>query len=240
MLDDLRALVVFAHVVEARSFSKAAAQLGITKSAVSKHVQVLEGNLGAQLLTRTTRKLQLTDVGERVYEAAFRIRESAELARDAVSSHIGTVSGTLRVTAPAVLGRKYLVPLVAEFLAQHPALRIELNLSDAFIDLVAERIDVALRIGRVSDPSLVVRRIAEAKAVLCASPAYLRHAEAARRPGRLRVDPPHAAHRGQPRGAAQGAQAGARAGQGPSRLQRRGGRRAGGRERLRRDPGSGV
>src|SRR6476620_10753463 len=116
MLDELRGLLVFAHVVDARSFSSAAKQLGITKSAVSKHIQQLEERLGVQLMVRTTRQLSLTEVGQRVYAASTGIRDSAEIAREAASSHSGTITGTLRITAPAMLGRKHVVPVVTAFM----------------------------------------------------------------------------------------------------------------------------
>lgn len=164
---------MFAHVVDGRSFSKAAKGLGITKSAVSKHIQQLEERLGVQLLVRTTRQLSLTEVGERVYAASAGIRDSVEVAQEAASSHAGTITGTLRVTAPAMLGRKHVIPVVTEFMEDHPGLSVHLTLTDAFVDLVAERIDVALRVGRVVDPSLVARRLATVPMIVCAAPRYL-------------------------------------------------------------------
>jgi DNA-binding transcriptional LysR family regulator len=175
MFQDLRGLLVFAHVVETKSFSAAAARLGVTKSAVSKLVAGLEKDLGVQLLVRTTRKLALTDVGERVYESCARLASDVEAAEQAAASHRSMVVGQLRVTAPAVLGRKYLVPLVTEFLSEHPKLSIELDLGDRYVDIVEERIDVAFRVGRAfSDSSLRARRIVDVPLRVCASPEYLR------------------------------------------------------------------
>lgn len=173
MLDQLRSLVVFAEVVEAKSFARAAARLGMTRSAVSKHVAQLEARLGVQLLSRTTRKLSLTEVGERVLAASRAVRDGAELAREAAHAQIGVVEGVLRVTAPANLGRKYLVPLARELLDTHPRLELTLLLSDSYLDLVDERIDVALRVGGFVDSSLVARRIAKVEALICAAPRYL-------------------------------------------------------------------
>lgn len=173
MLQDLRALVVFAHVVETRSFTKAAERLAITRSAVSKHIATLEAELGVQLLVRTTRKLSLTEVGERVYASCARIREDVESAREAALTHSSQVVGHLRIAAPAALGRLHVVPLVTEFLAAHPDTTAELFLSDSFADLVEDRIDVALRVGRVREASLVARRLTSVRLLLCASPAYL-------------------------------------------------------------------
>jgi DNA-binding transcriptional LysR family regulator len=199
MFDDLRGLLVFAHVADARSFSLAATRLGITKSAVSKHVRQLEEHLGVQLLVRTTRKLSLTEVGERVYAASVGVRDSAEIAREAASSHAGVISGTLRVTAPSELGRKYLVPVVTSLLERHPGLSVDLVLTDTFLDLVAERIDVAVRIdallargparvGRALGSGLqglVARRLAKVRLVPCASPQYLARHGVPRTPSEL-------------------------------------------------------
>lgn len=173
MLEHLRGLWVFAEVVDARSFVRAAERLGMTRSAVSKHVAQLEAQLGVQLLARTTRKLSLTEVGEGVYAAAVAMRESVERAHDAAHSHQGVVAGTLRVTAPVGLGRAYLVPLARELLSQHPRLELALVLSDGYLDLLDERIDVALRVGSFVDSSLVAARVAPVSIAFGASPSYL-------------------------------------------------------------------
>jgi DNA-binding transcriptional LysR family regulator len=178
MLEQLRGLVVFVEVVEGKSFARAAERLGMTRSAVSKHVAQLESQLGVQLLSRTTRKLSLTEVGERVYAVSRNVRDSAELAREAAHTHQGTVEGTLRVTAPVGLGRTYLVPLARDLMAQHPRLEVALLLSDSYMDLVEERIDVALRVARSAergpaDSSLVARSVAPVSIVFCAAPSYL-------------------------------------------------------------------
>ncbi len=173
MLEDLRGYVVFSHVVEAQSFSKAAQRLGITKSAVSKHIQQLESRLGVQLLVRTTRKLSTTDVGERVYAASLSLREGADAAQEAALTHTGVISGTLRLTASSVFGRKHVVPVVTAFMERHPELNVELVLTDTFLDLVEARIDVAIRVGRIVDPSLVVRKLVRVPFAMCASPRYL-------------------------------------------------------------------
>lgn len=173
MLEQLRGLVVFAEVVDGKSFARAADRLGMTRSAVSKHVAQLEAQLGVQLLSRTTRKLSLTEVGQRVYDASSGVREGAELAREAAHTHQGRVEGTLRVTAPVGLGRTYLIPLADELMRLHPRLEIALLLSDQYVDLVEERIDVALRVGHSHDSSLVARRIGPMSMAFCAAPRYL-------------------------------------------------------------------
>lgn len=170
---DVRGLLAFAKVVESRSFSSAAAQLGVTKSAVSKLVASTEAALGAQLLVRTTRKLALTDAGEAVYAACTHLERDLEAVRQAAARH-GSVVGHLRVTAPAVLGREQLIPLAAQFLERHPQVSMDIVLSDDFVDLMAQHVDVALRVRRsFSESSLVVRRITSVPIVICGSPAYL-------------------------------------------------------------------
>lgn len=186
MLDELRGLVVFAELAESMSFTRAADRLSMTRSAVSKHIARLERQLGVQLLTRTTRKLSLTEAGERVRPLAAQMARSVELSREAARSHTGGMVGHLRIAAPAELGRTYLMALLTRFLAAHPALSAELVLGDAFVDLVAERIDVALRVGRFTDSTLVSRRIANVEAVVCAAPSYLAEHGAPKSPAQLR------------------------------------------------------
>jgi DNA-binding transcriptional LysR family regulator len=185
MLEELRGLVVFAQLAEVLSFSKAAERLGMTRSAVSKHIANLERQLGAQLLVRTTRKISLTEAGERVRPMAAQIAESVELSREAARGKEGSMAGHLRIAAPSLLGRSYLVELVTRFLAEHPQVTAELVLADAYVDIVSERIDVALRVGRFIDSTLVARRVAKVEALLCAAPAYLERMGAPRSPGEL-------------------------------------------------------
>ncbi len=169
----MRALIAFAKVVEAESFSGAAAQLGITKSAVSKLIAGLEESLGVRVLVRTTRRSSLTGGGGSGYEACARPGDDLEAVRQAAAPH-GSVVGHLRVTAPGVLGREQLIPLTVEFLKLHPELSIEVILSDEFLDVFDKRIDVALRVRRnFSDSSLRARRLAGVPLVMCASPVYL-------------------------------------------------------------------
>jgi DNA-binding transcriptional LysR family regulator len=187
MLESLRSLYVFAHVAETLSFSRAAEHLDITKSAVSKHVAQLEAELGVQLIVRTTRKLVLTDVGERVYAASARIPHDIEAAREAAHAQSSAVSGKLRVTAPTALGRHYLMPLIVDFMALHPEVSIDLLLGDAFVDLVEQRIDIALRATRTPEAqqSLVSRRVATIEVVLVGAPEYLKRFGVPRTPADL-------------------------------------------------------
>jgi DNA-binding transcriptional LysR family regulator len=182
---DVRSLSLFADVVKTRSFTRTAERHGVTKSAVSKQIASLESELGVQLFVRTTRKLSLTDVGERVHAHCLRIAEELDALHEAAHSTSRDVAGHLRIAAPAALGRTYLMQLLAEFLALHPKLSAEVFPSDAFVDLVAERIDVALRVGRVSETSLVTRKLARVPILLCAAPSYLAKTSPPRAPRHL-------------------------------------------------------
>lgn len=171
---DLQGLAVFARVVEARSFSGAARALGTTTSAVSKRVARLEERLGVRLFARTTRRVELTEAGSTLYGHATRVLRELEDAEAAVAALEGAPRGTLRVSAPVILGERHLAPLVPGLLARFPELRIALSLSDRFVDLFAERYDVAVRVGTLAsqDASLVGARAGATHPVVCASPAY--------------------------------------------------------------------
>jgi DNA-binding transcriptional LysR family regulator len=181
-MDKLTGMAVFARVIDAGSFTAAAAQLGMSKSAVSKAIAALEDRLGARLLNRTTRRLALTEVGHAFYERCARIVAEAEEAELAVTRLQLTPRGTLRVNAPMSFGALHLGPALAGFLGRYPDLKVELELSDRFVDLLEEGYDVAVRIAAtLPDSSLIARRITVDDAVICASPAYWR------RHGRPRV-----------------------------------------------------
>lgn len=171
-MNELKQLALFAEVVRAGSLSAAARALGISTSAVSQQLRALEQAHGVTLLHRSTRKLALTDAGQRLathcralVEAAGRAREQLELARDALE-------GELRVSAPVGFAR-HVAPALAPLLAQHPALQLRLQVDDAMIDLIDARIDLALRAGRLPDSGWVAQRVAEIGFVLCGAPGYL-------------------------------------------------------------------
>jgi len=172
-LPDLEAWAIFAAVVEHRSFSAAADGIGLSKATVSKAVSRLEAQLGQSLFHRTSRRLALTEAGRPLADHAQRIvaeaRAAEEAARDAASSPAGTV----RLAAPMSFGIANVAPLVARFLTLHPGVQIDLHLSDARVDIVAEGFDVALRIGDLADSSLRARRLCGIATHIVAAPAYL-------------------------------------------------------------------
>jgi len=173
-MDRIAALRTFAAVAEAQSFSSAASHLKTSKSAVSKHVTALEQDLGVKLLSRATRKVSLTAAGETYVRRAERIIAELDEADQAVRQEAAAPAGRLRLAAPMTFGVMHMGDFIAEFLKKHPGITVDLNLSDRYIDLVEERIDVAIRIGRLKDSSLQARVLAPSKMYVCASPRYLK------------------------------------------------------------------
>lgn len=172
-MPDLNVIPIFVAVVEQGSFSGAAKALGLSKSAVSKRVTKLEADLGVRLLHRTTRSLQLTEPGEQYFNHAQDVMKSAQQAADHAVEWQHQPKGVLRLSLPMSLGRLHIAPLITEFLAAFPDLTIELNLNDAWSDLIVGRYDVAIRMGPLPDSEFVARKFAAIGSVLCASPAYV-------------------------------------------------------------------
>lgn len=170
--EDVGAYVTFARVVEQESFTGAAEVLGLTKSAVSKQIAKLEESLGVRLLNRTTRKIQITEAGYVFYERCRRIADEVEEARAAVTSLQTSPRGLLRISASVSYGMLHLSKILPDFMKQNPDLHVDLSLSDRKIDLLEEGIDVAVRIGRLTDSSLIAKKITTFCSVVAASPAY--------------------------------------------------------------------
>jgi DNA-binding transcriptional LysR family regulator len=163
----------FVRVVESGSFSAVAREARSTQSAISKQVAALERELGAKLLSRTTRSLALTEAGTRYFEQARRLVAEIAEAEAELQQGEQQLSGWLRVAASVGYGRLKLLPLVKSFLATHPNVKIDLRLNDGFVDLVEEGIDLAVRIGELADSSLLARRIGTTQRVVLASRQYL-------------------------------------------------------------------
>jgi len=185
-MDRFEDLQAFVAVVEAGSFTAAAERLDSAKSAVSRRISKLEERLGVQLLHRTTRSLSLTESGRSFYEHSARILADLDEAEAAVQQAHGELRGTLKVALPLSFGVRHMGKPIAAFAKLHPKIQFELDLNDRRIDLIEEGVDLALRIGRLSDSSLIARRLFDARTVACASPHYLHEHGAPETPEDLR------------------------------------------------------
>ena len=179
---DLNSLAIFAKVVEARSFSEAARRLKMPISTVSRRVAELEDQLGVGLLERSTRNLRLTDVGGEVFEHAQRSTEISEAVSGIVSNQSATVSGVLRLSAPPSISDTLVVPLVIAFQASYPDVRVQILVTDRFVDHIAEGVDLVFRLGMLKDSSLVARKLLTYRHQLVASPAYIERVKPPEKP----------------------------------------------------------
>ncbi|MFK7963838.1 MAG: LysR family transcriptional regulator [Burkholderiaceae bacterium] len=167
---------VFIAIVDEGSLTRAADRLGLSLAVCSKRLLTLENRLGVRLLNRTTRQQHLTDAGSLYYEHCLRIQEDIDAVESSLAGLRDSIQGTLRVTTSASFGRKHVSPVVPEFLKQHPGIKLQLIMTDNVLDMVAEGIDVGIRIGALADSSLIAIKLAPNRRVLCASPAYLQRA----------------------------------------------------------------
>lgn len=172
-MTDLNSLIIFAKVVEANSLSRAAHRLNMPVSTVSRRIADLERQLGVRLLERSTHRLRLTDIGSEVLEHALRSAELSEAVADIVANRLSSVSGVLRISAPPSVSGTLLAPLVGAFQASYPDVRVQILVTDRFVDHIAEGVDLVLRVGPLKDSSLVARKILTYRQRLVASPAYL-------------------------------------------------------------------
>ncbi|MCA8866013.1 MULTISPECIES: LysR family transcriptional regulator [unclassified Halomonas] len=172
-MNQLEHIVAFVRVAELGSYTRAAEALDLSRTRVSRQVMALEETLGARLIQRTTRRLHLTEAGERYLVRAQGILQALDEAAAEVGQGTSDVRGRLRVNGPMSFGTRYLAPLVAQFMQAHPALEVRLDLNDRRVDLLEEGYDLAIRIGSLPDSSLVARRLTRCRLLFCASPEYL-------------------------------------------------------------------
>jgi DNA-binding transcriptional LysR family regulator len=172
-MERLAEMMTFAKVVETKSFSGAARLLGSSKSLVSKQIGQLEHALGVRLLNRTTRSMSLTEIGAAYYEHCARIAQEIDAAAETAAQLQVEPRGILKLTSPVMFAAKHLAPALQSFLQRHAKVEVELNASDRVVDLVEEGWDLAIRIGRLGDSTLVARKLAPIRTILCATPSYL-------------------------------------------------------------------
>ncbi|WP_185019764.1 LysR family transcriptional regulator [Pseudomonas brassicacearum] len=173
MMDRLTSMGAFVMTAESGSYARAAERLGMSPQMVAKHVAALEHRLGARLLNRTTRRQSLTELGSAYYERCKHIVNEAQAADSLAQIMNDTPRGKLKISAPVTFGSYSLMPLVTDFLRQHPEVEIDLHLTDRFVDLVEEGYEVAFRIGPLANSSLTARPLAPYRLVACAAPSYL-------------------------------------------------------------------
>ncbi|MEO1889618.1 MAG: LysR family transcriptional regulator [Cycloclasticus sp.] len=173
-IKNLDRMMIFYHVVDLGSFTEAAKELNMAKSAVSRHVTLLEEQVGARLLNRTTRQLNLTEIGKIYFQSCQKIVEETQFMQNEISVLQNQPVGSLKIAATNSLGTQYITPLIVEFMRLYPKLNIDLMLQDQVIDMVEEGIDVSVRVGWLQDSNLIARKVADSRLVLAASPSYLK------------------------------------------------------------------
>jgi len=173
---NMKELVLFSHINKHGSLSAAAQLLGISRSSVSKQLSALEKKIGSRLFNRTTRKIMLTDVGRQILQEAHKIELALQMIDHISEDHQSELTGVLKVSCPSAQGRVHIVPLMAKFLARYPKLEVNLQLEDRLVDMVAENVDVSIRVGHLPDSSLIARKLGDLSWILCASPDYLKYA----------------------------------------------------------------
>lgn len=185
-MDRLTGMGLFVAAVDEGSLAAAARRFGLSAAMTGKYVAALEAQVGARLLQRTTRRLTLTDIGHGYYLRCKAILEAFDEANREASAAHSALRGVLRVAAPVTFGAMHLGPVVARFLQNSPEINVEVVLSDRYVDLLDAGVDVALRIGKLTDPALVARRIAPCRMTLCAAPVLLERHGTPRNPAALK------------------------------------------------------
>jgi DNA-binding transcriptional LysR family regulator len=177
----------FVRIIEAGSISRAADQLSVAKSAVSRRLVDLEGRLGVQLLSRTTRKSNLTEIGQIYYQHALQILDDVNELNNTTSNSKSALEGGLKVAVPLSFGLLHLTPVINTFAKEHPDITIHLDFADRQIDLIEEGFDLAIRIAELKDSNYIARKLTTIKRVLCASPDYIRRASHPKTPKDLKT-----------------------------------------------------
>lgn len=184
-MDRLMSLSIFVAAIEDGSIAAAGKRFGLSAVMAGRYLSALEEHLSARLVQRTTRQLSLTDAGQAYFARSKRILEELEEADAEAADRQTTPRGTLHIAAPITFGSLYLAPVVAQYMAEFPAVEVSLNLKDQFVDLVDEGVDLAIRIGTLPVSDLVARKLADCRLMACASPSYLAAAGAPTKPEEL-------------------------------------------------------
>jgi len=170
----LGAMQVFISVADSGSFSESARRMGLSQPSISRQITKLESHLGVRLLQRTTRSLSLTEAGQIYYEKARRIQQDVFEAGQSISGFKDTPSGLLRISAPHTWAENIITPYIGEFLVQYPLIKLDIESNDTFQDMIEDRLDLVIRVGRLKDSSHIAIPLSKLRMVLCATPAYLK------------------------------------------------------------------
>lgn len=171
-MDKLTSMLVFTKVAKLNSFAEAAKELGISRAMATKHVMQLENNLGVRLINRTTRRLSLTEVGSIYYERCIQLLDEIEEMELAATKLHTEPRGKLKIAAPPFFGAMHLAPAIADYLEIYPEIKVDLIVQGAMVDLIEEGIDVAISVGELNDSSLISRKLAHSRRVVCGAPKY--------------------------------------------------------------------
>ena len=183
--DNIHELVLFAHINRQGSLSAAAEVLGISRSSVSKQLASLEKKIGSRLFNRTTRKIMLTPVGEKVLQEAHQVELALQRIEHISEDSRSVISGEITISCPNAQGRIHIAPLLTEFTRLHPRVTVNLQLEDRLVDMVTENIDISIRVGYLPDSSLIARKLGDVSLILCASPDYIKSAPKLNQPSDL-------------------------------------------------------
>ena len=183
--ENMKGLVLFSQINRLGSFSAAAQLLNISRSSVSKQLAALEKKIGSRLFNRTTRKIVLTEVGLQVLQEAHKVELALQTIEHISEDHQSEIAGNIKISCSVAFGRIHLVPLIAKFIARYPKLSIELQLEDRTADMVAENVDISIRVGHLTDSNLIARKLCDLSWTLCASPEYLKNAPSLKTPSDL-------------------------------------------------------
>lgn len=181
----VQGLVLFSQIHRQGSLAATAKLLGISRSSVSKQLATLEKKIGARLFNRTTRKIVLTDVGQKVLQEAHNIELALQKIEHISEDSRLIIAGELTVSCPGAQGRIYIAPLITQFLARYPNISVNLQLEDRMVDMIAENIDVSIRVGYLPDSTLIARKLGDVSLVLCATPTYIENAPQLHKPSDL-------------------------------------------------------
>lgn len=183
--ENMKGLVLFSYINRLGSFTAAAKLLHISRSSVSKQIAALEKQVGSRLFNRTTRKISLTEVGQQVLLEAHKVEIALQTIERISEDHQSEIAGGIKISCASAFGRIHLVPLISQFVSRYPNVSVDLQLDDNMVDMIAQNVDISIRVGHLTDSNLIARKLCDLSWTLCASPEYLKNAPPLNRPSDL-------------------------------------------------------